>query len=172
MPPEQTGEPGLASPTALLVKGVEDTPQVGSGHAITSSNLRQMSAGAHILDDQCQRAPRDTRRRVYRPTDDFLIPIGCRAPVSIVKRAPLTASCSLISPPKANKTVSFFVSFHRRATESGIEGKGSISSPSAGCVTVIGEASPSRPDFVGLSRQRNHVPATGPVGPGVRTPRR
>jgi hypothetical protein len=43
------------------------------------------------------------------------------APISIVRRAPPTASCSLgLSPPKVNKTVSFFVSFHRGAPQSGI----------------------------------------------------
>jgi hypothetical protein len=47
--------------------------------------------------------------------------IGKSAPISIVRRAPPTASCSLgLSPPKVNKTVSFFVSFHRGAPQSGI----------------------------------------------------
>ncbi len=47
--------------------------------------------------------------------------IGKSAPISTVRRAPRTASCSLgLSPPKANKTVSFLVSFHRGAPQSGI----------------------------------------------------
>jgi hypothetical protein len=64
--------------------------------------------------------------RSWEPLPDYyemlqVGPIGKSAPISIVRRAPPTASCSLgLSPPKANKTVSFFVSFHRRAPQSGI----------------------------------------------------
>jgi hypothetical protein len=51
-------------------------------------------------------------------------------------------------------------------------GKGPISSPSAGCVTVIGEALPIRAEPRGILGKRGPVPATGPEGPGVGTPRR
>jgi len=60
MPTEQTGERGLAAPTALLVEEVADSQKVAWRHAITLSSVRQISACAQVLDEHLHQARGDT----------------------------------------------------------------------------------------------------------------